>query len=446
MEEDVVNLYKDFLASNDIPNFTSANSDKKYDSTFVKKGTLPGKLDSLAFNSKPGSFFPPFQLDKSWYMAKLLDTQERPDSIKASQILISFEGTQLSQDQKITRTKERAKKITDSLLLVLKKTPGKFTEFTKTLSDYPTAKEDSGDLKWMPDGNANLSLFFNAGLTMKPNEFKVLETSIGYSLYKVTEKTKPIMKVRIAVLQRQIEPSNQTQQDIFLNASTFTGQNKTAEAFYKATTKEKLAKRSAPNIKEMDNSISGLTSAREVVRWAFSDNVKIGEVSPVFDLSGKYVVAVLKNATDKGQLPLDKIKEKIEPNVKNFKKIELLTEKMTKAIQSTKDLNSLAQKFNAKVDTAEIKFTGYGRTAISNEGEIVGALFTQKKAMVLGPIAGNYGAYFIKILEVTEPSPKEDFTVEKMQLQNAFESRVTNSSYQAIEKAAKVQDNRAKFF
>jgi peptidyl-prolyl cis-trans isomerase D len=444
--EDVVSLYKDFLTSNDIPNFTSANSDKKYDSTFVKKGTLPGKLDSLAFNSKPGSFFPPFQLDKSWYMAKLLDIQERPDSIKASQILIGFEGTQIAQEQKITRTKEMAKKIADSLLLVLKKTPEKFTEFAKTLSDYPTAKEDGGDLKWMSDGNANFSLFFNSGLTMKPNDFKVLETSIGYSIYKVTEKTKPIMKVRIAILQRQIEPSNQTHQDTFLKASAFTGQNKTAEAFEKATAKEKLAKRSAPNIKEMDNGISGLTPAREVVRWAFSDNVEIGEVSPVFDLNGKYIVALLKNKTDKGQLPLDKIKEKIEPNVKNFKKIEQLAEKMTKAIQSTKDLNSLAQKFNTKIDTAEIKFTGYGRNAISNEGEIVGALFTQKNDIVLGPLVGNYGAYFVKILEVKEPSPKEDFTAEKMQLQNAFESRVSNSSYQAIEKAAKLQDNRAKFF
>ena len=70
--EDVVNLYKDFLTSNDVPNFTNANSDKKYDSAFVKKGTLPGKLDSLAFNSKPGIFFPPFQLDKSCHYLTIL--------------------------------------------------------------------------------------------------------------------------------------------------------------------------------------------------------------------------------------------------------------------------------------------------------------------------------------------------------------------------------------
>jgi peptidyl-prolyl cis-trans isomerase D len=444
--EDVVNLYNDFLASNDVPNFTNANSDKKYDSTFVKKGTLPGKLDSLAFNSKPGTYYTPFQFDKSWYMAKLIAVQERPDSIKASQILIGFEGTQLAQEQKITRTKEQAKKVADSLLVVLKKTPGKFIEIVNALSDYPTAKEDGGDLKWMTDGNANFALFFDAGLSMKPDEIKVIETSIGYSLLKVTEKTKPIMKVRIAVLQRQIEPSNQTYQDTYLQASAFAGQNKTADAFDKSSTAGKLAKRAAPNVKEMDNSLQGLTSAREVVRWTYNENVKIGEVSPVFDLNGKYVVAVLKKITDKGQLSLDMIKEKIEPNVKNFKKIELLADKMTKAYQSTKDLNSLAQQLNAKIDTSDIKFTGYGRTAISNEGEIVGSLFNLKKDQVTGPLTGNYGAYFVEVLEVTEPAPKEDFTVEKMQLQGAFESRVSNSAYQAIEKVVKIQDNRAKFF
>ena len=150
---DVANLYKDLLTSNDIPNFTNANSDKKYDSTFVKKGTLPGKLDSLAFSSKPGTFFAPFQQDKSWYMAKLIAVQERPDSIKASQILIGYEGTQLAKDQKITRTKEQAKNAADSLLVVLKKTPEKFSEIVKAISDYPTAKEDGGDLKWLTDGN-----------------------------------------------------------------------------------------------------------------------------------------------------------------------------------------------------------------------------------------------------------------------------------------------------
>jgi peptidyl-prolyl cis-trans isomerase D len=119
---------------------------------------------------------------------------------------------------------------------------------------------------------------------------------------------------------------------------------------------------------------------------------------------------------------------------------------MTKPFQSNKDLNALAREFNTKIDTADIKFTGYGRSAISNEGEIVGLLFTLKKNQVTGPLTGNYGVYFVDVLEMTEPSAKEDFTSEKMKLQSAFDSRVANSTYEAIEKVVKIQDNRAKFF
>ena len=43
--EDVTLIYKDFLSSSDLPNFINANGDKKYDSTYKKKGSFPGILD-----------------------------------------------------------------------------------------------------------------------------------------------------------------------------------------------------------------------------------------------------------------------------------------------------------------------------------------------------------------------------------------------------------------
>jgi peptidyl-prolyl cis-trans isomerase D len=445
--QDVANLYIDFQASNDIANFVNANSDKKYDSTFVKKGTLPGKMDSLAFASAPGTFFPPFEKDgNAWYMAKLLAVQERPDSVKASHILIAFEGTQLAQEQKITRTKDQAKKMADSIMLVVKKNPEKLVELAKSISDYPTAKEDGGDLKWLVDGDPGFTPFFDAALTMKSNDLKVVETGVGYSVFKVTDKTKPVKKVKMAVLQRNIEPSNQTYQDTYLKASSFAGQNKTAEMFEKAATAQKLNKRNAANIKEMDNQVAGLAPAREVVRWAYSENVKIGEVSPVFDLSGKYVVAILKGSTDKGLLPLDKVKSRIEPNVKNYLKIELLAAKMKKALTPGKDLYALAAEFGAKVDTTNIAFSGYGRVAIANEGEVVGRLFTLKPGVVSGPLTGNYGAYFVIVDQVSEVPKKTDFNSEKSQLRSEFETRVTNTTFVTLQKDAKIVDNRAKFF
>ena len=441
--DDVAQLFKEFQSAIDVMTFTNANSDVKADTMFVKKGTLPSKIDSLVFISKPGTVFPPFEFNGSWYMAKLLDMQERPDSIKGSQILIAFAG---NGNENIKRTKEQAKAKIDSIMGALKKSPQNFADFARKFSDYPTVKDDGGDLKWFKDGNPNFAPFFKAGMELKPNEMKVVETRIGYSLFLLTAKSAPVTKVKAAVLTRAIVPSNQTYQDTYMKASAFAGQNKTPEAFEKAAVEKGLQKRSAPNVREMDNYLMGLPSAREMVRWAYAENTKVGEVSPVFDLTGKYGIAILKVITEKGQQPLKDIKSRIEPSVKNMKKVEIMAERMKKEVAGTKDISALAMKFNAKVDTATLTFLGFSRSAIGREAEIVGKLFTEKKGELLGPLTGNYGAFFAFISNVAEPPAKDDFSAEKMQHLQNFSTRVGSSMYNALEKTAKVTDNRLKFY
>ncbi len=441
--EDVAALYKDFQTAIDVMTFTNANSDVKADTAYVKKGTFPSQLDTLLFAGKPGAVFPPFEFNNSWYMAKLVDLQARPDSMKGSQILLAFAGT---GNENIKRTKAEAKTKIDSLLAVLKKNPQAFAEAAKRYSDYPTAKDDGGDLKWFKDGNANFAPFFKTGTELNPNEMKVVETRIGYSLFMLVEKSAPVNKVKAAVLTRAIVPSNQTFQDTYMKASAFAGQNKTPEAFEKAAVSKGLQKRSAPNIREMDNYVMGLPSAREMVRWAYAENTKVGEVSPVFDLSGKYGIAILKGISAKGQQELKDIKGRIEPSVKSMKKADLLAEKMKAELATTKDITALAFKLNAKLDTSMITFSGFSRSNVGREPEVVGKLFNSKKGELVGPITGNYGAYIVFINDVVEVPGKDDFSYEKMQQMQNFNQRVTGNMYPALEKTAKITDNRLRFY
>jgi peptidyl-prolyl cis-trans isomerase D len=442
--EDVAQVFTDFQASADLPNFINANSDKKYDSNYVKKGTLPGPVDSLAFLAAKGAIIPPVEFNSNWYMGKVQNMEDRPDSVKASMILITWADTHVSQTVK--RTKDEAKKLADSVVVALKKSPEKFNELVRNLSDYPTGKDEGGDLKWIVDGNSNFQLLFDKGFDMKVNDLKIVETGIGYAVLKLTDKTKPMKKVRIALLQRAIVPSNQTFQDTYLKASAFAGQYKTPEAFDKAAQEKGVPKRSATGVKEMDNYVMGLPSAREIVRWAYGENTKVGEVSPVFDLTGKYVIAILKDSYDKGYIPLEKVKSRIEQNVKNQKKVDLLAEKMNASFQTNKNLNALAASFNTKVDTTEITFSGYNRSNLGREYNLIGKLFTEKKGELLPPMAGKYGAYFVIIDDVIESPPKEDFTYERGQMVQAFSGRAVGGLYNIMEKLANVEDNRAKFY
>ncbi len=443
--EDVNSIYKDFLSSSDLPNFINANGDKKYDSTFKKKGSFPGILDSTALISKPGTFYPPFELDNAWYMAKLLDIQERPDTMKGSQILVTFAGSPL-KNESVKRTREHAKLRADSMMTVLKKFPEKFREFALNYSDFPSAKDDGGELKELVDGQPSFAIFFNSGLAMKPNDMKVLETNIGYAIFRLTSKTKPISKAKMAILQRNIEPSNQTFQETYLKASAFAGQNRTKEAFSKASTEKGLPDRTAENIREMDNYLNSLPSAREVVRWAYAENTKIGDVSPVFDLTGKYVVAILTGIGEKGYIPLEKVKERIAQNVRNEKKVEMLADRLTQSIKTIKNFYQLAIQSQAKIDTVNLTFGGYNNSPIGREPEIVGRLFTCKTGELIGPLKGKTGVYVAIIDNINSVPEKQDFTGERMQQESGFANRASGLIFESIKKAAKISDYRRNFF
>ncbi|MCX6280517.1 MAG: SurA N-terminal domain-containing protein [Bacteroidetes bacterium] len=441
--EDVVALYKDFLATPDPITFMNANSDKKYDTVYMKKGVLAGRLDSLLFDAKVGTLVAPFEQNNTWLMAKLMDVQDRPDTMKGVQCLIAFAN---SANENIKRTKEQAKARTDSLMLILKKKPEMLATFARNNSDWGTAKDDGGELKDIVDGNLPLSFFYNAGLKMKPKDIQVVETRIGYAIFRLDSKSKPVKKIKAAVVARNIEPSNQTYQDTYTKASSFAGQYRTSDAFDKAASKLGIAKREAPNIRETDNTLMGMSNAREVIRWAFSENTKVGDLSPVFDLQGKYMVAIVKSATPKGNIPLDLVKSKLEASVKGFKKLSLETEKLSKIMQNTKDLYAIATQMKVKVDTTVISFSGINRAAITRDPEVIGTLFTSPLSKLLGPLQGRYGVYAVVIDGINDAPKTDDYTSELQQQKSAFEQRASSAIYPALQKTAKITDSRLRFY
>ena len=440
--QDVELLFKDFNSSPDPITFMNANSDKKYDSIFVKKGVLPAKLDTLLFDAKVGDFIQPYEDNNVWYMAKLIDRQERPDTMKGWQCMIAFNSP---NNDKIKRTKEQAKVKADSLMNILKKKPELFDNFVQNVSDFGNNKEAS-ELKSITDGNPGLNLFFDAGLKMKPKEFKVIETMVGYSIFRLDSKTNPIEKIKAAVLARNIDPSNQTYQDNYTKASAFAGQNRTSETFDRASSVQGLQKRQAQGMKETDNSVMGMSNAREVIRWAFSENTKVGDISPVFDLQGKYMVAILKGATPKGLVPLDLIKPRITVTVKGYKKVFVVKDRITSVMNNDKDLYSIAAKLNVKVDTGVITFGGMNRSPIARDPVVLGILFTSPTGKLLGPLQGRYGAYAVIIDGMNEPGKSNDYSREFYTQKQNFEQRAESAIYPALQKTAKISDSRLRFY
>lgn len=429
----------------DIPLFVIKYSDDAYDSLFYKKGALIAELDTVVFSAKKGDVLGPFFNDNVFTMVRIMEFQERPDSMKASHILIAYAGS--TKSETVTRTQKQAEKITDSLMTILKKDPKQFDTIAKSQSDDPTAAVKAGDLDWFADGTM-VGPFNEACVTGKINELQKVETAFGYHIIKVTDKKENVNKVRLAVITRKVEPSKETYNVQFDLATKFAGENTTSEKFEKAVINEKLNKRLAEEITAMTNTITGLESPREIVKWAYAETTKKGDVSGVFDLGTKYVVACLKEVREKGIPTLDQIKTKLEPYVKREKKTEILLSKVKNLETPGISLYQLAEKLDSvSVDTLDyISFSSYSLPGYGPEPEIIGTLFTLKENVLSDPLKGKSGIFVLSVDSILKAPEVKDYKTNINQTLTTFKSRVTYDVYNALEKKADIEDNRILYY
>jgi peptidyl-prolyl cis-trans isomerase D len=442
--ESVYQIYDDFRNTSDYITFVNSTSDKRYDSTWFKKGQLPVTVDSLLFSSPVGTFVPPYEENNAWHLARLMDMQARPDSMKAEHILIAYKGAYRAAET-ITRTKEQAERFADSLLNVLNADKTKIKALAFQLSDDGSAKENNGDLGWFADGNM-VSPFNEAVLKGNVGDLVKVETVFGFHVIKITGKKDPVTKIRAAVIDRLIAPSSKTFQDVYTQASSFAGENNTRTKFETAVTNLGLNKRSATYLREMGNTIPGIDYPREIVRWAYYEGIKTGEVSPVFDVSGSYVVAVLTNIREKGLIPLEQLKDNIKTFVLNEKKASMIKEKINSSGSS--DIYQIARDFNTKVDTnLTLTFSSRNIPGFGSEFQVIGEIFSMNEGEQSEPIQGNGGVFVVKLDRFYKPPQVANYNVYRDQMITAFHSRMNaNPMFSALQKKAKIEDNRLLFF
>ena len=445
IREDVFEIFEDFKTTENIILFVNSESEKRYDSTFFKEGELPIQIDSVVFNSEAGTFVEPYIKDNAWHMAKLTDIQMRPDSMKASHILVTYAGA-FKAGENITRSKKEAKSVADSLLNVVESNPSSLETLAKQLSDDPSASENSGDLGWFADGSM-VYPFNQAVLTHKIGETAIAESQFGYHVIKITGKLNPSKKVRVAIIDIEITPSQETFQDGYTIASKFQGNALSAEAFDTLATNLGLSKRSA-TVQDMGNRIAGIEYPRPIIQWSFIEGIDVGSVSHVFTMEDKYVVAIVTKVIEEGIPELEDIREQIEPLVLKNLKLEKIAENMKNAAGETQDLVQIANKLDAKVDTVDnINFNLRNVAGFGNEANILAKVFSSEPGVLNGPIKGNNAVFFVIVDGITPPNTAEDNKMYKTQLIKNFEAKVNNNSYvNTLKEQAGIVDNRVMFY
>ncbi len=443
----VTGMREDFINTENVASFVNANSDQRYDSTWVGQKDVPQTIERAIFENGNGVgfVFGPYEDNDAFNLVRIVDQQNRPDSLKASHILIGFDGA-LRSESKLTEEEAKAK--ADSLLDVLKSNPKNeelFAELAEQFTEDPSGKGKGGDLNWFTDGQ--MVNEFNEFVVNNPvGTMGVVKTIFGYHIIKVTDKTEPQPKARLAYLKHEITPSNKTYKNIFADANKFVIENRTYEKFNQSIEEQGLTKRTMPRMSKSTTQIAGIDSPREIVRWAFDKDRKEGDVSEkIFELDNMFVVAALTGIVKEGYAPLNIVADQAKYQILNKKKGEVAVEKM-KACGN--DVNRMVNELGAESTTvSDVTLDSRVLGNFGVEADIIGTILGMKEGEEVGPIAGNSSAFIIKNVKIAQPAAVSDYSDIIREKTSQFTNKVVGGSvYNALKNQAKIKDNRTEIF
>jgi len=420
--------FEEFKASTNDSAYVMFNSDVPFDVNYYAEADMPFVNDSAFFTSEIGTIVGPYEEGNAYVITKLTNTKMVPDSVKARHIL-------LKTTQQPTDTLLEAK--LDSIKTVIER-GGNFAEIAKEVSEDVGSAIEGGDLGWFKEGQM-VPQFNDACFEGKKGDLTIVQTQFGFHLIEILDQGAEVRKVQIGKIVRAIEPSNETFDAVFAEASAFYSENNTSASFTKATESGDVLKRVA-EVKINDKAIAGLAQPRELIRWAFNNDK--GSVSAPFQFDNAFVIAHLSEVKEDGIAPMDQVDIQVELGAKKAKKAKMFIEEMS----GTANLEELATKVGGTVETAkEITFASYSVPGMGQEPRIIGMVPTLQKGQMSIPLEGQTGVFVVMVEDVTPADANADYSANKLQLEQMYGNNV-NTTMDALKEKFGVKDNRYKYY
>ncbi|MFC7775258.1 peptidylprolyl isomerase [Flavobacterium sp. GCM10027622] len=419
-----------FRNTTKIAEFVNANSDIKYDSTYIAKNELPIDHAQALYNSAPGSIYGPYVFGDYYCISKVI-AKKAGINVKSSHVLVAYKGAMRSQSN---ITKEEAKAKADGILAQAQANPGSFAMLAFTSSDDTGSKQQGGDVGYITK---------DAGFAQKYKDFVfgnpvgkigLVETEFGYHIINVTDKQDGI---RLATIARKIVPSEATSNENFTKASQFEILANDKD-FAQAAKESKLTVAPVAKVLALDENIQGVGPQREIVRWAFGASE--GDVKR-FETSAGHVVARLKKVNPKGLMPIADAKNMFGYKLLNEKKAKLIEAKMT---GTTLEAVSKATGSPVKEAKDVVAANSYIET-IGQEPKVVGTAFSLKPGTVSQTIAGNSGVFKIKVKSTAKAPAAKDYNDIVKRVASQSKGSLAGRVFNNLREDADIEDNRANF-
>ena len=441
IEDSVRKDFTDFTQQS-IAEFNLSKGNGVVDSTYFKESdiTLP-ELDSLIFKSSVGSFIEPFLYENvKWYFGKVFGAANRPDSVLVATIELPFKTAQYKE---APYSKKEAHRIADSLIDVIKSNQASIFALQP---DYLYGREQGDTTFWLPERGTMANLY-NSLLETPNGGIYLYKAPNGYIVFQVLDRTQPIEKRQFVLYDYDVNASEATFNALRSQANEFAAGVTNNEEFIASAAKKGIQVVNGEKVTSMMANIGQLPNCRDIVSWAFSDDVKKDNISDVFNIDRMYfAVACVANAREKGVQKYKDAKDDIKTILERQNKLNMVAEQLNKDLAS--GFNAVSQKYSvAANDSVMLSFAGDYYMNRGVDSKAIGQIFSlpvNKPAAV----CGNNLVYVVNVNELRDGQASQNLMMEKNYLQNELVGRERNEStlLNYLISQTKVLDNRVRFY
>ncbi len=424
-----------FRNTTDVAAFLDRNSDTKFDTIFKAKTSIPGQFSDSIMALKIGEVYGPYREGDAFKVARMMNRKANA-SVKASHILISYEGAQ-NAGAEIIITKEAAEKKAKELLRDALKKDVVFTELARENSDGPSATQ-GGDLGYFQEGRM-VSEFNDFAFGNRVGHIGVVETDFGFHIVKVDDKRDI---VQIATLSREISPSEETINTLFTDATKFEMESVSSDKPFTEMAKEgEYTVRPVNKIKAMDENLPGLSTQRSIVQWAYNNDTSIGDIKR-FDLNNGYAIVQLTEKYAEGLMTVEDASATVLPKLRKERKAQQIIANNTgKAMDAFAKDNNISMSNATALTMKSPTIPGAGR-----ESMVVGTAFALGQDATSQLIEGDTGVFMVKVTKKEEAPILENYITYASSLQASNATKVNFAVYNALKEASDIEDNRTTFY
>lgn len=417
--------YEEFQTTDNMRAFLLRNSEESLSEYWYKNGdlnTLNSELNEYIFNRKE-DVSPVIKSGNTFLAARVMDSKMLPDSVFVKHILLQGDD---------------AAHVADSLVGVISR-GGNFSNLAAAYSADQSSAADGelGSIGWMTQ--TYMIPGFESVIEARVGRPFVLETQYGTHVVLVTERTEPVLKKQVAILEKTALASRDTFNEYYAQANTFaTLAGGSYEGYLRAVDSTKVYSHPV-TITEATSNYGAIDNAKEVTRWAF--DAKEGKASEIITVNNNYFfIATVTKINKEGYAPVEDAASLIEQRLYALKIQDKVLSDVKSKISGISSIEDAAKVLGVEVDRSEA--VSLGSTTV--DPALLGAVSAAPEGTLFGPVPGTMGVYVVNVSNRETGSFYTETDARNLAAQKSqYMSQLILS---VMSEYDDVVDNRARFF